>query len=96
MIERFSNTSPEQPESKYISPQDTVTDFSELKEIVTWQYQEGRGADTDERNEKQTRLNNILMRHEISPDDPAKFTLIKEKAERALKTLRQDVRRRPR
>jgi len=92
MIERFSDPSSTDPE--HISPQDIVVDFNMAKEIVIWLNQEGPGASIQENSAQRYKLNRILMRHMISPDDPDKFVKLREKAEKALDHLNKSKRKR--
>jgi hypothetical protein len=81
MIEKYSDESDTQP--KNISDSDIVTDYYMIKELYSWLIREGASATSEQNAEKRRRLNQLFMKHSISPANDDKITIFKRKAEAA-------------
>jgi hypothetical protein len=86
MIENFSDESLSQP--KNISDHDTVADYGEIASIINWFNESGEHADVMDKSDKQMRINQLLMKHSISPGNLEKFIIFKQKVDAAQARLR--------
>ena len=85
--ERFSmDDQPEKPE--YGSSLDIINDYNEIKSLLTSLIQEGRDKNPAKWMENRRRLNTLLIKHELPPDDPDSFTRLQEMATEAFKDLK--------
>jgi|GEM_PF-1177209 len=83
--EGFSESS-EKPE--YGSSLDIINDYNEIKSLLTSLIQEGRDKNPAKWMENRRRLNTLLIKHELPPDDPDSFITFKEMAEAAFSDLK--------
>lgn len=87
MSERFSaDESVEKPE--YGSSQDIVNDYLEIKSLLTWLTQEGARDNLSMWKKNRYRLNSLLIKHELPPDDPESFKTLKDIATTAFIDLK--------
>ncbi len=54
---------------EYYALSDIAADYMEVVDLVKWLIHEGPSADLEERSKNRYRLNSLLMKHEISPED---------------------------
>ncbi len=76
----------EKPE--YGSSLDIINDYNEIKSLLTSLLQEGRDKNPAKWMENRRRLNTLLIKHELPPDDPDSFTKLQEMAMDAFKDLK--------
>ena len=87
MSERFStDESAEKP--KYGSSLDIVNDYNEVKSLLTSLIREGRDKNPVRWMENRRRLNTLLIKHELPPDDPECFKTFKDMATEAFEKLK--------
>lgn len=76
----------EKPE--YGSSLDIVNDYNEVKSLLTSLIQEGRDKNPVRWMENRRRLNTLLIKHELPPDDPESFKTFKDMATEAFEKLK--------
>jgi len=86
MIEEYSNSSPEKNSGH--SDEELVVDFTEVKSIVEWLATEGKEADEDQKQARTMRINQLLMKYEISPASPGRFMVLRARADEAFHRIR--------
>jgi hypothetical protein len=86
-IEQYSNPNPEE-KPKHITDEEIVIDFTEVKDIVYWLATKGKTADLGSKQANIMRLNNLLMKHEISPAAPDRFVLMRTMHDEAMRRIK--------
>jgi len=76
----------EKPE--YGSSLDIINDYNEVKSLLESLILEGREENPDRWMKNRRRLNILLIKHELPPDDPESFTKLQEMAVEAFKDLK--------
>lgn len=76
----------EKPE--YGSSLDIINDYNEIKSLLTRLIQQGREKKPAIWMENRRRLNTLLIKHELSPDDPNSFIKLQKMADEAFKDLK--------
>jgi len=87
MSERFStDESSEKPE--YGSSLDIVNDYNEIKSLLEWLTQKGSRDNPSLWKKNRYRVNFLLIKHELPPDDPESFKTLKDMATAAFKDMK--------
>jgi len=89
-IEEFpAEESSDKPE--FGSALDIVNDYQEIKLLIEKLILKSRSDDPDIWTKNRKRLNTLLIKHSISPDDPECFKTLQIMAEAAYNDLDQEI-----
>lgn len=85
--ERFpADESAEKPE--YGSSLDILNDYNEIKSLLEWLTQKGSRDNPSLWKKNRYRVNFLLIKHELPPDNPISFTRLQEMATEAFEKLK--------